>query len=246
MVKKLTLFLLLLSGTIYAQKSFFEWRTYELQWGHNAQPLHDYLSGALIPALNDNGVETIGAFEHMENHLPKKIYLLITYKSMAHYAQVRKALKKEAKFLKAKQKYDAVSQEEAPYDRYTTSFYEGFDNYQHLVLPKKGDVLFELRTYESYSEDAAHRKIKMFNEYEFDIFKGAGLHSVFFGEQVAGPNMPSLTYITSHSSMEARNKSWDAFRVHPEWKRVSQLEECDNTVSNIALDFLVQLPYSQL
>jgi hypothetical protein len=46
--------------------------------------------------------------------------------------------------------------------------------------------------------------------------------------------------------MEARNKSWDAFRVHPEWKRVSQLEEFDNTVSNIALDFLVQLPYSQL
>ena len=114
------------------------------------------------------------------------------------------------------------------------------------MLPKKGDVLFELRTYESYSEDAALRKIKMFNEYEFDIFKAAGLHSVFFGEQLAGPNMPSLTYITSHSSMEARNKSWDAFGVYPQWKRVSQLEEFDNTVSNIALDFLVQLPYSQL
>ena len=80
MFKKLILPLLLVCGTIYAQKSFFELRTYELQWGNNAQPLHDYLSEALIPALNDNGVETIGAFEHMENHLPKKIYLLICTK----------------------------------------------------------------------------------------------------------------------------------------------------------------------
>ncbi len=246
MFKKLTLFILLIGGTLSAQKSYFEWRSYELQWGHNAQPLHDYLSTVLIPALNKNGVAHVGAFEPIAEQLPKKIYLLITYQDVVHFAAVHEALKSDEQYRAAKQAYDAIGPNESPYKRITTSFYFGFDSFPNLVAPKEGDELFELRTYESYSENAADRKRKMFNQYEFDIFDDAGLHSVFFGEQVAGPNMPALTYITSHASMEARNKAWDAFRVHPEWKRVSQLEEFDNSVSNIQLEFIKRLPYSQL
>lgn len=246
MFKKITLFILLFCGTLNAQKSYFEWRTYDLQWGRNAKPLHDYLSQALIPALNAQGVKYVGAFEPLADQLPKKIHLLIAYDGMAHYEQVREVLLKDTNFQKAKTAYDAIAADAAPYRRFSTSFYVGFDSFPHLVLPKEGDAIFELRTYESYSENAAERKRKMFNVHEFDIFDDAGLHSVFFGEQVGGSDMPSLRYITSHASMESRNKAWDSFRVHPDWKRVSKLKEYENSVSNIVLDFLKRLPYSQL
>jgi hypothetical protein len=246
MLKKITLFILLFCGTLSAQKSYFEWRTYDLPWGSNTQPLHDYISQALIPALNAQGVKNIGAFEPMAEQYPNKLHLLIAYDGMAHYEQVQEALHKDISFQKAKAVYDAVPADAAPYRRFSTSFYLGFDNFPHLVLPKDGDVVFELRTYESYSENAAERKRKMFNVHEFDIFNDAGLHSIFFGQQVSGPDMPSLRYITSHASMEARDKAWDAFRVHPDWKRVSKLKEYEDSVSDIVLDFIKRLPYSQL
>jgi hypothetical protein len=115
-----------------------------------------------------------------------------------------------------------------------------------MIKPQKGSQLFELRTYEGYSEDAVRRKVKMFNKEEFSIFEATGLHSVFFGEQVSGPLMPALTYMLSFSSMEERDANWDKFRVHPDWKRVSALPEYANSVSDIKRTFLTPLEYSQL
>jgi hypothetical protein len=43
-----------------------------------------------------------------------------------------------------------------------------------------------MRRYESYSDDAATRKIAMFNKEEFPIFDKTGLHSIFFGQVIAG------------------------------------------------------------
>ena len=86
----------------------------------------------------------------------------------------------------------------------------------------------------------------MFNKEEFSIFDQTGLHSVFFGEQVSGPLMPALTYLLAFSSMEERNENWNKFIVHPEWKRVSVLDEYAHTVSDIKRTFLKPLSYSQL
>ena len=52
----------------------------------------------------------------------------------------------------------------------------------------------------------------MFNEEELKIFKNTGLHSVFFGEQISGPSMPSLAYMLAFKSMEERNINWENFQ----------------------------------
>ena len=36
-----------------------------------------------------------------------------------------------------------------------------------------------------------------------------------------GPRMPSLVYMLVYDNMAAREKSWDAFRNDPEWKKLS-------------------------
>jgi hypothetical protein len=58
--------------------------------------------------------------------------------------------------------------------------------------------------------------------------------------------MPALTYMLAFKDMEERNRNWNKFSIHPEWKRISILPEYANTVSDIKRIFLKPLSYSQL
>ena len=246
MKRYLLLFALALSLSLYGQKEYYELRTYSIPFNGSEQALHDYFEDALLPALNRSGVKNIGVFEALGEPTPKQLFLLIPYQDISTYAKVIATLANDGEYLNKRKAYDAVPHNKRVYTRFSSSFYIAFDGLPQLVKPATGSQLFELRTYEGYSEDAVRRKVKMFNKEEFSIFEAAGLHSVFFGEQVSGPLMPALTYMLSFSSMEERNANWDKFRVHPEWKRVSGLAEYAHSVSDIKRTFLKPLSYSQL
>ena len=111
--------------------------------------------------------------------------------------------------------------EQAVYDRFDSSLLLAFDGHAKMILPSKDQKLFELRIYEGYSEDAVRRKVKMFNEGEIDIFKDVKLPSVFYSENIAGKNLPALTYMAAYADMEERDKVWKAFSAHPEWQKMS-------------------------
>lgn len=244
--KQLLIFSLFIGFSLSAQKNYYELRTYELKFGSSQQAFHDYVSKALIPTLNKNGVEKVGVFSEYGDPTPTVIRILIPYRNTAHHAEVMELMGKDEAFAALREDYDKIPVEKAVYNRYSTSFFTAFDGLPTLVAPQEDATIYELRTYEGYSEDAVRRKVKMFNTYEFEIFDNTGLHSVFFGEQVAGPNMPALTYMLSFTSMEARDANWDKFRVHPLWQKISKMEEFANSVSNIQRNFLEALPYSQL
>jgi hypothetical protein len=246
MKKYYLFFCLILSLSLFGQKEYYELRTYSIPFNGSEQALHDYLEDTLLPALNQYGVENIGVFEALGDPTPKQIVLLIPYKDISAYGDVIAALTSDTNYLEKRKAYDAVPHNKRVYTRFSSSFYIAFDGLPQIVKPKEGSQLFELRTYEGYSEDAVRRKVKMFNEEEFSIFDATGLHSVFFGEQVSGPMMPALTYMLSFSSMEERDANWKKFIVHPEWKRVSGLEEYAHSVSDIKRTFLKPLSYSQL
>lgn len=239
-------FLLLFSFIMTAQNEYYELRTYIIPYNAAEKGLHNYLSKSLLPALNRQGVEYIGVFETIGQPTPKELVLLIPYNDIATYGKVLKGLTKDIVFLENKVEYDAITFSRPAYTRFTSSFYFAFDGLPKLIVPEKGSQLFELRTYEGYSEDAVQRKTNMFNDGELTIFEDAGLHSVFFGSQVSGPLMPALTYMLAFKDMEERNRNWNKFSIHPEWKRISILPEYANTVSDIKRIFLKPLSYSQL
>jgi NIPSNAP len=113
----------------------------------------------------------------------------------------------------------------------------------------KGPRLFELRTYESTSEKAHRAKVRMFAELgEIDIFRRVGLTPVFFARTLAGPRMPNLVYMLVHENMAAREKSWDAFRNDPKWKKLSATPGYSDAeiVSNITTVYLRPAAYSQV
>jgi len=247
MIKKFAIgFFLILGAFGFSQKEIYEFREYELKFGKPAKVLHDYFENALIPALNKQGIKNIGAFEEIGDALPKKIYLLITYDDLKDYQKVLDNLKDDSVFLQASEAYSKTAQEIFPVERYVTSLFTAFDGIPKLVKPTEGSMVFELRTYEAYNEDAFQRKVKMFNESELSIFDEVGLHSVFFGEKIAGPQMPCLTYLLAFKDMAERDANWAKFGPNPEWQRIVKLPEYANTVSNIYRVFLKPMSYSQL
>ena len=237
---------ILLNFLTYGQKEYYEIRKYKLPFNSPEGLLHKYFSEVLLPALNRQGIKNIGVFEAFGDSTPKEIYLFIPYNSMKHHAHSYEALKKDKTYLSNSKFYDDIPQNKKVYNRFEVSFLVAFDGLPKLVKPKKGTQLFELRTYEGYSEDAVKRKVQMFNKEELNIFNDTGLHPVFFGEQISGPLMPALTYMLSFKSMQERNINWQKFSKDPSWKRISSLEKYSNTVSDIKRTFLKPLEYSQL
>ena len=232
--------------SISAQREFYELRVYTMKFGTPAVGLHNYLEKALLPALNRQGIKNIGAFEEWSQDNPTKIYVLIPYGSMMAYEKAKNAMAADKVLAENSSEFNQISLDKVPYTRFETSFFTAFSGIPQLLKPEGGSMVFELRTYESYIEDAHIRKVKMFNEGELQIFKETGLHSVMFGEKIAGPQMPCLTYMLAFKDMEERDANWKKFVDHPDWKRMSKMPEYANTVSNIVRVFLKPLKYSQL
>jgi hypothetical protein len=228
-----------------ANKQFYEWREYDMRFGGNQGLLHQYLEKALIPALNKFGVKNVGVFRELSKNEPPKVFVLVPYASADEWLQVSQKVNNDADFLKNSEAYKQVAPDKSPYHRFSTSLMTAFDGMPSYILPAKEPRIFELRTYEGYNEDAVRRKVKMFNESEFDIFRRTKLNAVFFGEQVSGKNMPALTYMLTFKNMEERDANWKAFGADADWKKVSADPQYANTVSNIVRLFLEPAPYSQ-
>jgi len=231
---------------IYSQNEIYELRIYEMEFSKPANILHDYFENALIPALNRQGVNNVGAFEESGEALPKKIYLLISYKNMQAHQEVADALSNDAQFKLDAQSYWLAPSEEIPFRRVESVFIRSVSGFPSLVKPADDSELFELRIYESHNEDALRRKVKMFNDSEFGIFKDVGLNTVFFGANISGSQMPCLTYLLAFKNKEEHQQAWSKFGPHPEWQRIIKLEEYKNAMNDISRVFLKPLGYSQL
>ena len=238
-----------LSAVVSPQDTKQEWyelRVYTLRGGGRMQPMSAYLSEALIPALNRHGVANVGVFTELADPQPPKLYVLIPYASAADFAALPGRLLADKTYQAAAEAYREIPLNGQVYDRYDTWLLRAFSGIPQLAVPEKGARIFELRTYEGYSDDAVRRKVKMFNEGELDIFYETGLQPVFFGHMMAGPAMPALTYLLTFKDMEERDANWAAFIEHPDWKTLSRDPQYADTVSRIIRVFLRPTAYSQV
>ncbi len=240
------LFVLISYVSANAQNEVYEFRTYELGFSKPAKVLHDYFEQALIPALNRQGINNVGAFEEVGDALPKKVYLLVAYENIQTFQGATDALENDEQFKKDAEPYLKAAPESMPYKRISTNLIRSTSGFPKLVVPAADADFFELRIYESYNEDALRRKVKMFNDSEFGIFKDVGLPTVFFGSNIAGGQMPCLTYMLAFKDKAAHGETWSNFGPHPEWQRITKLEEYADAMNSITRVFLKPLSYSQL
>jgi hypothetical protein len=232
---------------------FYAWRHYILRSGTQPRRLADFLENAAIPALNRLGHRPIGAFEVVAGAATPSLFLLVPFRALDALATVEASLVRDGEFLRAGAAYIDAPADDPAYLRQDVSVFAAFAKMPRLDVPPatatKGPRLFELRTYESPSEKAHRAKVQMFSEMgEIDIFRRVGLRPVFFAHTLVGPRMPSLVYMLVHDNMAGREKSWDAFRNDPEWKKLSSTPGYSNAdiVSNITTVYLQPAAYSQI
>jgi hypothetical protein len=226
-------------------KEVYELRVYELTMG-SLPTLEKYFTDALIPAFNKHGVSNLGVFRETSKNEPPRIYLLIPYSSFADYEKINQALSKDQEYQKRSEPYNSVGVEKPVYFRYESTFMNAFDGLPKMVVPENKPRIFELRIYQGYSDDAVRRKVKMFNEGEFDIFYKTKLNPVFFGEAIAGKDLPCLIYMITFKDMEERDNNWKNFISHPDWQKMSKDPQYANTVSKIIRIFLEPMACSQI
>lgn len=218
-------------------KELYELRTYEMRFRGDENLLGDYLQNALQPALKRAGINHFMMFREYGQSDPANIYVLISYPDQHIYLRAQN-LSTDAVYAAASANYHALPPEKAIFNRYSSMLLLAFDGLPQLMNPIPDAGLFELRTYEGYSEDAVRRKIKMFNDEEFPLFFKVKLNPVFFGENIAGPHRPCLTYMLNFKDMAERDANWKTFLDHPDWKVMLAKPEYANTVNNIRKVFL--------
>ena len=235
-----------------APLEYYQIRRYQLHSSPQTALTQSYFADALIPALTRLGLGPIGAFQADFGTQSPAYYLLIPAGSVEALAQITLRLAGDPAFLKAADPFWNAPATAPSFDRVETSLLQAFSGWPRLTPPPatsaKSKRIFQMRTYESPSEQAHIRKVEMFNSGEFACFQAAGFHPVFFGDTLIGSRMPCLTYMLSLASLDEYNARWDAFRNHPDWKKLSANPRYsyEPIVSNITNLLLSPLPSSQI
>lgn len=239
------------TGAESAQKrEYYELRTYRLKSGADHGLLDAYLERALIPGLNRLGIKPVGAFTEMEPKGEPIVMVLIPYPSLELFATAETLLSADKQYQKNAETYLLTPKSNPAFDRIETSLLLAFSGQPKIDLPpfsrEKKPRLFELRTYESHSEQKALKKIQMFDDGEITIMHDVGLHPVFYGQSLTGGSLPNLVYMLSGEDRESYKKSWGGFGRHPKWNKLKADPQYADTVSKIISLFLKPTAYSQI
>jgi len=233
------------------KQEFYQLTVYHFTTVDQEKILDDYFQQALIPSLHEMGVRSVGVFKAIANDTSanKSIYVFIPVKTLNRIDEINRELVKNEKFRSAGKEYLNVAHNAPAYTRMERIILKAFALSPVMRLPKltspNNERVYELRSYESAGEVIFRNKVHMFNEGgEMDIFTKLNFNAVFYGEVVAGSQMPNLMYMTTFENRGERDAHWAAFGIDPDWKQLSSLPEYKNNVSHIDVTFLRPADYS--
>lgn len=244
----LLLCLTLAFNTAAAGKYYYQIKIYHLKTKAQQDRLDSYLKDAYLPALHREGIPDVGVFKSMEQDTDKRVYVFIPYKSWDKMEQTDTKLLQDEQYLAAGKDYINAPYTDIPYTRMETIVLRAFPTAPEPGVPQlsadKADRVYELRSYESPSEQYNVSKVKMFNDGETVLFKKLNFNAVFYAEVLAGSHMPNLMYMTTFNSKDDREKHWAAFFSDPVWKELSARAEYQHNVSKAEITFVHPAMYS--
>lgn len=233
-------------------REFYELRRYALRTGREERLTRDYLQGALVPALNRLGLKPVGVFGVEIGPSSPSFYVLIPAPSAEKLARLKPHLAADAEYMSAARPFLTAPDTAPAFERIESWLLEAFEGAPRMSVPPApapgGSRIFELRTYESPSQQDHDRKVEMFNRYEIALFPSVGFHPVFYGENLIGSGLPSLTYLLAFDSIEDREKKWAAFFGSDVWKKITAMPRytSENIVSSITNLILSPAAFSQI
>lgn len=209
-------------------RQYYELRTYALRNDLDVGRARVFFAEQFVPALRRAGTGPVGVFTP-DTGLPTPSFVLVVpYASLADVGTVAERLAADATYQAAADTWARGPSDhgrELPYVRYDVALYRAFAGHPQLEVPAARPAgqparVYELRTYEAPDAAGLRAKMAMFNEEEIRIFRSCGFTPIFFGEAVAAPRLPHLTYAVAFDSMEARAAAWACFGANPDWQRI--------------------------
>jgi hypothetical protein len=233
-------------------REYYELRRYSLQRGAQSKLADAFLQEAFIPALNRLSIAPVGVFSADIGPESPSLYVLMPSASVETLVTAAFRLEQDAAYLKAGAGFLNAAANQPAYARVESSLMVAFEGWPKLTLPpataEHRSRVFELRTYESATDQDHKRKVEMFNSGEFDVFQRAGFWQIFYGDTLVGSRLPNLTYMLGFPDLAERSKMWKAFGSDPGWKKLSGSSRYnfEEIVSNITNVILSPTSYSQI
>ena len=229
---------------------FYELKIYKIFDFEKQKIADEYLETALLPALNRQGVNQVGVFHNLKDENDHSIYVLIVWPDLDGFAQCNEKLGTDTAYLEAAKSHTERPPKDGVFARIETRLLKAFSGMSTLEMPtastEGSERIFELRLYESHTEEHARRKVNMFNDGEIQLMKDVELGPVFFGETIVGADMPNLVYMLWAKNEEEHKEHFKTFLDSPRWKAMKGLPQYKHTVSKIHSWFLKPAPYSKM
>jgi len=239
------------SKPIVNQSEYYQLKVYNFNTDNQIAITDKYLEKAYLPGLKRLGIKNIGVFKAISNKLDsiKKTYVLIPFASIEQFLTLEDKLNKDSDYLLAASDYKNATYDKPPYLRIESTLMKAFKDMPHMQPSKietpRTERIYELRSYESPTEQYYKNKVDMFNAGgEVKLFKELEFNAVFYAEVISGHEMPNLMYMTTFTNKNSRDSHWKAFGDSPKWKELSSKVEYKNNVSRANIMFLYPTEYS--
>ena len=241
-----------LNSTLSA-RDYYQIKVYTVDNKTEESSVEKYLKEAYLPALHRAGIKTVGVFKPIESDKTAgtKIFVFIPLKKLDDIEKIEAKLKKDTQYKNQGADYINASWDKPPYQRIESILIRAFVEMPKFAIPKystpTSEQIYELRSYQGPTEKIFQKKLEMFNESgEVALFKKLEFNAVFYGEVISGSAMPNLMYMTTFKDMKSHDEHWDAFRNHPVWENLKNIEEYKHTVSHIDKWLLHPTEYSDI
>ena len=234
-----------------AGRDFYQIQVYRLNGKSQEQRVDNYLKTAYLPALHRAGIKYVGVFKPIASDTASKnmVIVWLPLTSPDQLDKLQNTLEKDITYQTTGEDFLNAPFDNVPFQRKESILLKAFPDAPTFFIPKfktpHSKRIYELRSYEGPTENLYRQKVKMFNEGgEIKIFKSLDFNGVFFAGVISGSTMPNLMYLTTFADMAAHDAHWDAFKNHPDWKKLSGLEEYKHTVSKAIKILLSPTDYS--
>jgi len=241
-------------------REYYELRSYRLKAGASRSLLEGYLEKALLPALDKRGIKNTGVFTELEvnknagTSTPKAdspVWVLITHATLDSFARVSAEINTDPALRQAGSAYLQTPKANPAFERIDSWLLLAFKSMPKMEIPafvrsRAPGRVFEMRDYESHSEEKALIKMAMFDEGETEIMRSLGMSPMFFGQALSGPNLPHLRYFTAGSDLAAHLANWKKFGPDPRWIKMKDNPKYADSTSKNTARFLTPTSYSQI
>lgn len=239
---------------------YYDLRAYRLKPGASHDLLDGYLAKALIPALNKRGIAAVGVFTEVSVNkraatskplANSPVWVLIPHASLESFTFVSGDINNDPSVQKAGAKYLRAPKTDPAFERIDSWLLRAFKSLPRTAIPafsasRAPGRIFELRDYQSHSEERALNKMAMFDAAETQVMKEIGLGPVFFGQALSGRDLPHLRYMTGAADLATHLANWKKFGPHPLWRKLKVDPQYKDNTSKNTSRFIVPTAYSQI